>query len=248
MADELSWNIIINNMNIIITNIITGSIAFFIARYTLRTRSKEKLKQEVYRNLYNGISQLQKSKFYSRFFQFNAWNQLDDYSKFNVERKLRELLNQYSNEIKKYEKIIRQKIDDFVAQKAVLEPILKTPFQKSNLINNSEEVIRHRNNTNSILDWLIDYSSVFFSSKVTDSQTLYKMLEERASKADDGYLDSIQKWKDEKPTLYSSIFEQLSELKKNFHANYSEEDLEKQRQILVKLTDELITELEKKIK
>lgn len=74
------------------------------------------------------------------------------------------------------------------------------------------------------------------------------MLEERASKADDGYLDSIQKWKDEKPNLYSSIFEQLSELRKVFHPNYNEENLEKQRQILVKLTDELITELEKKIK
>lgn len=148
----------------------------------------------------------------------------------------------------KYWRIIRQKIDDFVHQKTVLEPILKTPFQKASLIDNNGYVIRHRNNSASITDWLIDYSSVFFSSKVTDSQTLYKMLEERASKANDGYLDSIQKWKDEKPDLYSSIFEVLSELRKVFHANYSEEDLEKQRQILVTLTDELVEELERKIK
>lgn len=93
MVDELPWNIIISN-------ILTGSVAFFIARYTLRIRNKEKLKQEVYRNLYNEISKLQKSRFYSRFFQFNAWDQLDNYSKFKVDQKLRELLDQYSDEVK----------------------------------------------------------------------------------------------------------------------------------------------------
>ena len=74
------------------------------------------------------------------------------------------------------------------------------------------------------------------------------MLEERAAKANDGYLDSIQKWKNEKPDLYSSIFNQLAELKNNFNANYSEENLENQRKNLMKLTDELVIELKKKIK
>ena len=241
MADELPWNIII-------TNIITVLLTFFGTRYALRIRRKEKLKQDVYRTLYNDISQLQKGRFYSRFYRSSAWNQMDAFSKFKVESNIRQLFERHDEEITKYSAMIRQKVDDVVEQKAVLEPILKTPFQKTNLIDNNGYVIRHRNNSCSIADWIIDYSSVFFSPKVINSQTLCKMLEDRASKAGDGYLDSIQKWKDEKPDLYSLIFKQLSELRKVFRASYSEEDLEKQRQILVKLTDELVVELERKIK
>jgi hypothetical protein len=244
MADDFPLNI----LGSIVGGTISGLVGIFIVWYTNRGRNKRWLRENVFRQLYNAISGLQESEYYSRFIRFDSWNAVDRYSKLKIEPKLSELLDRHSIEIEKYQKIIQQKTDDFVAQKAVLEPILKTPFQKFNLIDNSEYVIRHRNNTNSILDWLIDYSSVFFSSKVTDSQILYKMLEERASKADDGYLNSIQKWKDEKPDLYSSIFEQLSELKKNFHANYSEEDLEKQRKVLVKLTDELVIELKKKLR
>lgn len=227
---------------------ISGIVGLFIVWYTNRGRNKRWLRENVFRQLYNEISDLKERGYYSRFFRFGSWNDVDRYSKFKIESKLVELLDNYSREITKYQLIIRKKIDDFVDQKGVLEPILKIPFQKYNLIDNNGNIIRHRNSPNSPLDWLIDYSSVFFNSKITDSKTLYSMLEERASKANDGYLDSIQKWKDEKPDLYPSIFEQLSELKKNFHATYGEEDLEKQRQVLVKLTDELVMELKKKLK
>ena len=238
----------LNILGSIVGGAISGIVGLFIVWYTNRGRNKEWLRENAYRQLYNEISNLKESGYYSRFFRFNIWSNMDKYSKIKINTKLRELLDRYSIEITNYEKIIRQKIDDFVEQKAVLEPILKIPFQKHDLIENNEYVIRYRNNKNSILDWLIDYSSVFFSSKVTDSKILYMMLEERASKANDGYLDSIQKWKNEKPDLYTSIFNQLSELKKNFNANYSEEDLENQRNKLMKLTDELVVELKKKIK
>lgn len=249
MVAELSWDVIISNANIIITNIITGSLAFFIARYTLKIRSKEKLKQEVYRNLYNQISEFQKNKFYSRFIPHMVWEQLDAYSKFKVESKIRMLFERHAKEANKYQNyLIRQKIDDIVNQKAVLEPIFVIPFQRANLIDNNGYIIRHRNTSCSITDWLIDFSSVFFSSKITDSEMLYKMLEEYAIKAQNGYLDTIQKWKYDKPTIYSGVFEQLEELRKAFHPIYSEESLEKQRQILVGLTDELMVALEKKIR
>lgn len=238
----------LNVIGSIVGGVISGIVGLFIVWYTNRGRNKRWLRENVYRQLYNEISNLKEGGYYSRSIRFNLWSEMDKYSKLKIDPKLSTLLDTYSIEIEKYNKILQQKRDEIVDQKVVLEHILKTPFQKSNLINNNGEIIRHRNNTNSTLDWLIDYSSVFFSSKVTDSKTLYEMLEERASKAKDGYLDSIQKWKDEKPDLYSSIFEQLPELKKNFHAKYSEEDLEKQRKVLVELTDELVEKLKQKVR
>lgn len=242
MSDDFNVTII----GSIVGGIISGAVGLVIVWYTHRGKNEDWLRENVYRKLYNEIFDLNDGKYYSRFIRYSSWNELDNYSKSKIDSELRTLLIQYAYQIQKYDKIVRTKIDYFTSQKANIESILKTAFQKANLIDNNDSVVRYRNNSNYVLDWLIDYSSIFLNSDITDPDMLYKKLEERAIKANDGYLETIQKWKNDNSSIYAYIYEQMSFLKQ-LHVWYNEDEIEKQRLVLVDITKDVLEKLKKKI-
>src|SRR2546425_34360 len=120
----------------IIGGAISGAVGLFIVRYTNKLQDKERLKDNVYRKLYDYVFDLQRRNApidYS--VSTETWSKIEPYELIRMDQKIRAEFDTLNEEIEIWNKFCRTLDNNYTNNETNIRNILQGAFSQLNLLN-----------------------------------------------------------------------------------------------------------------
>lgn len=198
--------------------------------------------------IYNSIINAYKTRDFITYSPGNTWDNLEAYAKFKTEEEMVKLLDRYSTDLNKWQLMWTDFQNNFQNKRENLAKIVKPAFEKTNLLDDTGRINNLDGDVWDVAGWLHNCSDVLFNADIKTEEELYKILRDYAVRRWGTFTEMLDKWKKEKPEIYSEILKAIPNLVKNLGAKYSYHQMDVQRQILKESIEKLTYALEQKLK
>ena len=206
------------------------------------------LKENVYRPLYNSmIKNLKDIDQFNKVTE-NPWENLEPYVQLKIEDDVKQLIEEYVEDLREYERLILETESSFNANQASLGIIIKSAFDRVGLIEQYEHIRLDTRTTIEPRNWIMAFKFIIFDKEITNERILYDKLLEYSIKTKNGHSQWLEKWNTQKPELFYNIFIVIPDLKNATQITITTEKLNAQKTILSITAEQLSIKLEAKLK
>ena len=204
--------------------------------------------ESTYRPLYNSIIKIQNDKFFMTNKLESPWKNLDEFSKFKIDKKMNSKLNQLHDEIMKWNMMGRQLEREFSQKQHDLGEIFKECFLEFEFFENN--MIKLSNNSWQKPQFFVDeFKEILLFENIESSKDLYDKMYAHSIQRDDDYHKILKHWKQRTGfRLFDSIFERLSEARNFYKSEFIDVDLLERKNSIKTKAKEIQTMLEIKLK
>ncbi len=228
------------------------NILEYIQKNGKRRRISEEERKEMIKNVYepcyDGMIDAYKSREFITYIHNNPWEKISPARRLRTDEKIKELFENYSVELQKWNKMYVDFGNQFQSKQDKLGDILKPIFQNLNFLDESGQF----NFTDRKLTpgtWLHYCSDVIFDETLSNEDELYQILKNHFGRIwGEDYSQTLDKWKRESPHIYKEIIKIIPELIKILDTKHTHQQLTEQRNILKDQIERLKNTLEEMIK
>lgn len=213
-------------------------------RKKLTDKQKEDLIEKVYAPCYDGLVKLTLT---SRETPLgNPWGNISPALKLNTEQDVKILFEEFSRDVESWNAMLTQIESDFTHQEVNLASILESSFLEARLINNFKDIQLDDKTSTSLLNWFKVFRYVLIDPTITDSHTLYEKLHEYSILNKNGHAKWLKQFAVD-TSLFSYMINWLPDIRREFNSKIKFEELDRQREKLLKNYEKLFHTLEEKI-
>lgn len=241
MAEDIPWAFI----GAIIGGGISGGIGILVMWYSLRSRSKDELRDSVYVPLYNSITNLKLEPIFDDYVE-DKWARLESHKKLRVDKKIKELYQKYEKLGKEHHHLLVEWNNEFDKKHRDFARLIRDTFDTIEILMQGEIPVTHSYNVQveSFVNW---FRHILFDNTIKDSQELYEKLLSYANKRQRDFEGWFKKIHDEKPQCYELLLGTVKEIEKTFPESIDYLKLIEKRNELKSLIIEITGELEKRV-
>ena len=178
----------------------------------------------------------------------NPWENLEPYVQLKIEDDVKQLIEEYVEDLREYERLILETESSFNANQASLGIIIKSAFDRVGLIEQYEHIRLDTRTTIEPRNWIMAFKFIIFDKEITNERILYDKLLEYSIKTKNGHSQWLEKWNTQKPELFYNIFIVIPNLKNATQITITTEKLNVQKTILSITAEQLSIKLEEKLK
>lgn len=228
-------------MLLVLGAIVSGIVGIFTVLWTGRMRDRRWVRENIIRPLYNEVNHILVSGTHEIDDKFRSfWFQLDSYAKLNIDRKLTNNLDDYTDEIahlqaalKRYEEIKQKTISTF--KDAVRRAMANNLTDDGNSI----WLEQHKGSSSSvdIGAWLNMFLEVLVSHK--DEYSLTNALITKSENSHWGHEKYFRLWQSQRPSVFVDLAREFRSTEMPEEYNHALEEVQRFRQQLVSRTESL---------
>ena len=217
-------------------------------RVKIDEKDKTWLKDNVYRPLYNSmIKNLKDIDQFNKVTE-NPWENLEPYVQLKIEGDVKQLIQDYVEELRKYENMILESEAGFIENQVRLGEIIKPAFDQAGLIEKYGHIRLDDRTTQEPKAWINAFKFIIFDREITNEQILYDKLLDYSIKTKNGYSRWLEKWKQRNPGLFFNILKVIPDLRNAVQITITTDELNKQKTLLSVTAEQLSIKLEEKLK
>lgn len=214
-------------------------------RKEVPTKENEWMLTNVYRPLYNEISELKHDKIFIDKQISNPISKIDSFSKLKLDEKLRNDLEKLSDEIVVWNKMFRAKEREFQYKQNEIGEIFATCFQTNNLLNSRGEIELDSHTWQEPRNWTKAFQDVLLEDpEIVSGKQLYEKLYAHAILRDDEHDRFLKNFKKRSPALFDCLFNHIPEARKVYAAEIKDKELAEQKMNIKTNVQKILKNLE----
>jgi len=218
------------------------------ARKKLTEGERKELIVNVYRPCYNSMKNIYDRRNFITEVPDNKWRDLEHYWKLNTESDMKNLFEEYSKQLTIWHNIWVDFGNKYQRKQKEFHKFVEPIFAKFNLLDDNQNLLL-RDGDRSIENWFNECHDIIFDDTVQDRNTLYENLKNyTVQKWGERHSRIYDVWFKEIPAIYDELLKIVPTLVKELDADYTYEELNKQRNILKNCIEKLTIALEEKIR
>ncbi|MDE1818286.1 MAG: hypothetical protein KGI19_06760 [Thaumarchaeota archaeon] len=205
------------------------------------------LKENVYVPLYNELVKTYNDPNTFSTIPNDPWKDLQPIAKLRMEDEIKNILQKYSVALSDWRSTISNLNSTYILNQNQLGDIVKTAFDQVSLTLSNGYIQLSESSSQEPRHWLDAFKFIIFDDSITTPEILYEKLLEHTKLTANGHQQYIQKWKMEKPLLFTYIFNILPQLRTKLRVDSTNKEMVKQKTILKELEEQIINLLAEKI-
>ncbi|GKS67411.1 hypothetical protein YTPLAS73_09580 [Nitrosarchaeum sp.] len=213
-----------------------------------RTKNEDKLwlLQNVYRPIYNSIIQIQNGNFFLTNKLVTPWEDIDDFSRFKMDKSIHDSLKELDGEIKKWNMMGRQLEREFVYKQHELGKIFKDCFILHEFF--EKDMIKLSDMSWQPLHVFVEeFKEVLLFENLDSPEQLYEKMYAHSIQRDDDYHTILKQWKQRSGfQLFECLFKKISEGREFYKSEFVDIELLKRKNTIKKIATEIQSLLELK--
>lgn len=235
---------------LVLGSVISGIVGILTVYLTSRLREREWKKQNILRPLYNETSQIVETEGKNLSIDYKPkWDVIDSYSRMKIPRKLRELLDAFSLEIYKWDKLASSQATFTKSALISLADKLKDVFPRVLISREDDKVCllleREPKHYIELQKWAEMFGPVLLLRK--KGYKLYKALVEYSEERRWDYPKYFKRWYNEFPQIFENLPLAVSSIVSEIRLNSATAELDNLRKNIFRIASEIRRELKKQI-
>lgn len=213
-----------------------------------KTANLDWLIENAYTPLYDKMIKIYENPDKFKSITSNPWKELEPSTKLKIEDDVKELLQKYSEELNNWKVTISNLNTNYITNQQQLGNIVKTAFDLVSLTKSDGYIQLDERSSQEPRHWLEAFKFIIFDDTITSPEILYDKLLNYAKLTENGHQQWLQKWKIERPILFTNIFNILPLLRVELRIDHTNKELTQQEQNLRELGERIVRLLEDKIR
>ncbi len=206
------------------------------------------LRERVYPSLYDKMMKIHEDPDKFKTITSNPWKDLEPSSKLKVEDDIKQLFEEFTTKLSDWQITISRLQQNYIINQVLLGDIIKKAFEKGSLIKPDGHILLDERTSQEPRYWIEAFKFIIFDDTITNETILYTKLLDFATQTNNGHQRWLQDWHEKIPILYSYIFESLLELRSLVKFEVHNEQVQKQKEQMTSIVQNIVTILETKLR
>ncbi len=206
------------------------------------------LREKVYPELYDEMMVIHENPDKFKAILINPWKNISPSVKLKIEDDIKQLFEEFTAKLSDWNTTFSRVDQNFTINKAKLGEIISPAFARVNLIKPDGHIILDSRTSQQPDAWIDAFKFIIFDEMIVNDQILCEKLVKYARDTENGHLRWLQDWKTQKPTLFGHIFDMLPQLRKVLRIESYNEEMQKEKEDISNLLEQIIKILEKRIR
>ena len=177
----------------------------------------------------------------------NPWENLEPYVQLKIEDDVKQLIEDYVEELRKYENMILDSEAGFIENQVRLGEIITPAFVQAGLIDKFNQIKLDDRTTQEPKAWINAFKFIIFDRETTNEQIFYDKLLDYSIKTKNGHSRWLEKWKQRNPSLFFNILKVIPDLRNAVQITATTEKLNNQKTHLSATAEQLTIKLKEKL-